>query len=233
MIRFEEKHLLAYAANDTILELLHAEEQPGDSEFSSHRWLLESLPKRMIYRHMYGDLLAPSAQRFRILDVGGGFTALSRLLAKLHDYSVLDIMANDDGKLCNIAGDTLCQSWIEADWLSFQPVCPYDLVISNDLFPNVDQRLSKFLERYIPFCREIRLLLTYHNDPRWYKVERCDGDEVFHMLAWDGLQLARVLEPYVGRIKNAQLNLLGEKHPSQFRNGRQTCLVTITGDRKT
>ena len=67
----------------------------------------------------------------------------------------------------------------QTDWFNFDPKdIRYDTVVSNDLFPNVDQRLDEFIEKYIAHAREIRLSLTYYNVRKTYQVKRVDGDEV-------------------------------------------------------
>ena len=96
MLIFDEQLQEEYKKSDVILNLLSSVEKSEDRQFTSHRWLLESLPKRMIYHYMCFDLLGPTVKRRKILDVGGGYTALTRILLQHHDYFILDIMAHDD-----------------------------------------------------------------------------------------------------------------------------------------
>lgn len=221
-----------YREKDIVLNLLNSVAQQADSEFTSHRWLLESLPKRMIYYHMYGDLLESESRRKRVLDVGGGYTAISRALVQNHDYFTLDIMAHDNHELLRDVQESIGKEfWINADWYEFDASGGYDLVIANDLFPNVDQRLLLFLDKFLPICGEMRVSLTYYNTPRWYKVKRTDGDEVFHMMAWDGVQVVRVLEKYVERIQEPRLDLLLKNPASLFANNRQVGMVTFEAGR--
>lgn len=212
MILFDLAMQEEYRKNDVVLELLS-----DDDTFTSHRWLLDSLPRRMIYQYMYGDLI--HASRRRILDVGGGYCSLSRLLSQRHDYTLLDIMAHDDRRV------PLGEAWVNSDWYRFDVVDSYDLVIANDLFPNVDQRLELFVEKFLPSCRQMRLSLTYYNHPRFYHAKRLDADEIFCILAWNGAQLRSVLEKYA--VSN--LGLLLENPPSLFPNGRQVCMIELQG----
>ena len=231
MVRLDHARQVAYQARDVVLELLHTAATDDDTAFASQRWLLESLSKRMIYYHLYGDLLHPSAESKRVLDVGGGYTALTRQLVAQHDYTLLDLLAHDSAAVLQRVEGVLGRCfWEDADWYEFPVRVGYDVVVANDLFPNVDQRLAIFLERYLPVCREIRLSLTYYNSPRWYRVKRTDADEVFHMLAWDGAQVRRVLEGYRDRIEAPDFNCLLEDPPSLFGNGRQVCLVVLRGN---
>ena len=173
------------AAGDPIKDKLLDPELPH-SPFISHKWLLDSIEKRMIYNHVYGDLLESDGQK--ILDVGGGFCSLTHQMLGHHEYSVLDIMAHDDTELLEkINLEQQRAAWIGADWNKFQISQNYDIIIANDLFPNVDQRLEMFLEKYLPHCQEMRLSLTCYNNNRVYKVKRVGVDEVFHMVAWDNI----------------------------------------------
>ena len=119
----------------------------------------------------------------------------------------------------------------QKDWQEF---CPeknkYQIIISNDLFPNVDQRLDEFLEKYIPFAKEIRMSLTYYDVRKTYQVKRVDGDEVFFIRPWNGRQLSEVLRNFQDRIKNPDLDALFQENRSIFANGRQVCLLKIRGD---
>lgn len=231
MIVFDQARLDAYKKQDVISQFLITNAQSDDSRFASHRWLLESLPKRMIYAYMYGDLLDPSTSGTRIVDVGGGYTALSRQLVQLHHYTLIDIMAHDSQTdLRNIEASLNRRFWQSIDWFEFDFRSNYDIVIANDIFPNVDQRLSIFLDHFLPHCRELRVLLTYYNTPRWYQVKRTDAEEIFHMLAWDGLQVQRVLEPYLDRIETPDFDCFRTNPTSLFANQRQVCLVVLHGD---
>jgi len=184
----------------------------------------------MIYYYLYGDLLEPTSKPKRVLDVGGGYTALSRILLENHDYFTLDIMAHDDHELFEALQAHLGKTfWINSDWYQFEPDGHYDPVIANDLFPNVDQRLALFLDKYLPICGEMRVSLTYYNTPRWYKLKRIDADEVFHMLAWDGVRVKQELEKYIGQIQEPRFDLLLQDPPSLFANKRQVCLTNFKG----
>ena len=222
--------LAEYLAEDGIGAMLERESCEGDAEsYGCHRWLLESEPKRLAFEILYGDLLASKGRR--ILDVGGGYTAASRVLWRHHDYYVLYFMAHDSRQAVLAEQQAAGRSfWIDEDWLEFAPAKPYDLIVANDIFPNVDQRLVPFLSRYLPHCGELRLLLTFYNESRWYKVKRVDAEEVFHMLAWDGGQLRNALAPFADRILQPNLDALSAGSPSLYANGRQVCAVTLRGD---
>ena len=144
---FTKKELDKYILEgDIIGSLLY----DNDNMFTSHKWLVNSLPKRAIYNILYGDLLESKTSK-KILDIGGGFCSLTNILVEKHDYYLLDIMAHDE---TNDLGDFL----IKESWYDFKPD-EYDIVISNDLFPNVDQRLELFLKKYIPLFKYEMLIV--------------------------------------------------------------------------
>jgi hypothetical protein len=139
-------------------------------------------------------------------------------------------MAHDDKQsFLNLEANLGNNFWINNDWYTYDIDEYYDIIIANDIFPNVDQRLSLFIDKYLPFTTEMRLTLTYYNKPRWYRVKRTDGDEIFHMLAFDGYQTAKTLEAYSDNISNPNLERLLVSEPSIFENGRHVCKVDIKG----
>jgi len=206
---FTKKELDKYILEgDIIGSLLY----DNDNMFMSHKWLANSLPKRAIYNTLYGDLLKSKTSK-KILDVGGGFCSLTDILVEKHDYYLLDIMAHDES---NNLGDFL----IKENWYDFKPD-KYDIIISNDLFPNVDQRLELFLKKYIPLTKEIRISLTYYNTPRFYTTKRVDADEIFCQLAYDGCQVKNILEKFFD--ENFEDLLLNPT--SLFSNGRHIKII--------
>ncbi len=220
---FTKEKLDNYVSNGDVIFTLLNSAYAEDTSFISHRWMLDSLPKRAIYNEIYGDLLF-SKESKKILDVGGGYCALTRFLVGRHNYRLLDIMAHDDhNKLRDIESGLNKKFWIDQDWYSFEPEM-YDIVIANDIFPNVDQRLELFLKRYLPLTKEIRISLTYHNTPWFYITKRVDGDEIFCQLAYNGEQTKLILDKFFN--KNFEDLLI--EHVSLFPNGRQISIIKET-----
>ena len=222
--------LADYAASDRIGRLLADETQPGDEAFVSQRWLQESLPKRLMYECIYGDLLGDDGPRRRILDVAGGFCALTRRLLTRHDYTLVEISAHDAATALRAVERSLGrQFWVEGDWWAQAGGRPWDVVIANDLFPNVDQRLAMFLEKFLSLAGEIRLSLTYYDEPRFYFARRVQGEEVLCVLAWTGQQTREVLECYLHRAV-AFDGKIPTDAVSVFPNGRQVLIARLRGD---
>ena len=231
MMVFNRLHQDAYRMQDPIRELMHTTYASGDGSFTSHRWLTESLTQRMIYYHMYGDLLHATTTRMKVLDIGGGFCSLTRMLVANHDYTLIDMMAHDDHEKIRETQKSLKKRfWLNVDWYEYVPDTQFDIVIANDLLPNVDQRLALFISKFAPVTREIRMLLTYYNVPRFYRAKRLDADEILSVLAWDGVQLKLVLEEHKSRIQDPNLEILCQQDPSLFANKRQVCMVRFRGD---
>lgn len=227
MIDFSSKLLNAYRKNDAVLKLLLSSGDKFDQRFTSHKWLLESLSKRLIFYHMYGDLLKTSKKK-SVLDVGGGYTGITKEFIRRHNYTLLDIMTHDAHQaLRKIEKKTKISFWKSTDWYKFKPSRKYDLVIANDLFPNVDQRLTVFIDKFLPFAKEVRISLTYYNSPRFYKVKRIDAGEVFFIVPWDGGQVAQALTRFKKYIVDYNPSIFKKQTKSIFANGRTVVMCSI------
>jgi hypothetical protein len=193
------------------------------------RWLRESPAKRYIYEVIYGPLFDGLTKQ-RVLDIGGGLTGLTNFLAERHEYILADILAHDHIKEVKRLTQMVRRDFImNQDWLSLAEG-RYDLVLANDIFPNVDQRLEIFLEKFIPQCSRIRMLLTWYDTPHYYMTKRLDGEEILCMLAWNGDQIRDVLAKFQSRILNPNFSLFDKSTNSVFNNGRQTCIIEFQGD---
>lgn len=214
-----KKDLIEYELNgDLIKDLL---DKSGEV-YTSHRWLLSSIVKRMIYNILYGDLIFNSTNK-TVLDVGGGFCSISRILINRHNYSLLDILAHENHNLIKEEEVYLNKKFlIDKDWYAFIPE-KYDIVIANDIFPNVDQRLELFINKYLPVTKELRILLTYYNEPRFYFTKRIDADEIFCQLSYSGEQIKNVLDRHI----EGNFDILLENHSSLFDNNRQIFILIV------
>lgn len=215
-----------YARTDWLLQALQREECPADAKLTSHRWLMEDVGKRAVFAALYGDLLR--AEGRRMLDVGGGLSALGRTLSKRHDYVLVDVFAHESAESVGLfmaSAPTLALR--EIDWEALGEVSEFDVIVANDIFPNVDQRLPVFLEWATGRTRELRLSLTYHDQHRSYRTRRTDGDEILTMLAWDGVQTARALSEHVVCRPDELACAFSHGRRSAFANGRQVTLVWL------
>jgi len=201
---FNNAMLLEYMKHDVILDCLDVTLGRGD------QWLAGSMPKRMIYFYMYGDLVF-NKKHSSVLDVGGGYCNITETLIDRHDYTLIDI-------------DNDIPIGVKTDWAEHHVTRGYDVIIANDVFPNVDQRLLSFIDKFIPHCKEMRLSLTWFDFQKVYKVKRLDGDEVLHMLAWDTSRMCSFLETIDVEIDHSSLS-----EASIFPNGRRVCMVTLNG----
>lgn len=122
--------------------------------------------------------------------------------------------------------------WLERDWYEIEDMDNYDVIVANDIFPDVDQRMELFIDRMLPHCRELRLVVTYYNTPRFYTTKRTDDSEIMTFLSWDGEITAVKLRKYMDRssISECDLQFMRENKSSIYRNGRQVAYVVIKGD---
>ena len=200
MYFYDDQALNAYLSHDSVAWAITHWSRPADPPLVCQQWLEHSSAKRLIFYHMYGDLLGlwgRLSEGQRVLDVGGGMTALTRALAGRHAYDLIDVMAHDSGEAVeNMLGTLPRYVWLAEDWNAYEPDRTWDIIIANDLFPNVDQRLERFLNKYLPVCREMRLSLTTYDNGRFYRVRRTAGEEIMWMAAWDARQTREVMAPY-------------------------------------
>jgi hypothetical protein len=229
----DSESLRTYLSNDWIAsDLQSASEEIKNLKFTGDRWMMDSPPKRMIYAALYGDLLRSKAPR-KLLDVGGGFSGLSKTLAVSTDYKLVEICAHETADQIQYIKSLLGEAGLVAkDWNEYfaHGQDTFDVIVANDLFPNVDQRLDLFLSKALPRCRELRLSLTFYNEPRYYQVKRMDGDEVFWYLAWNYPLLRTLLEPFQNRMSTRLETTIPEMPKSLYANGRQVLLVSMKGD---
>jgi trans-aconitate methyltransferase len=153
--------LAAYLADDWVLREIQA--HPEDAQFISQRWLRKLPPKRMMFADLYGDLLHTEGKR--ILDIGGGFSSFSRTLVERHDYTLVDPMLDESTEHREEIKRVLGARWVTSDWRNFPSEGTYDLVIANDVFPNVDRGLEEFLHT-VASRSEVRLTLTCYDRER-------------------------------------------------------------------
>lgn len=221
-----QDRLAAYLADDRFGALLERASRPGDERLTCQRWLLSTPPKRYSGDILYGDLA--NRRNLRILDIGGGLTAMTRLLAERHDYTLVDLMAHDAPEtVSQFLADCPPFRVIAEDWAKGFPEGPFDVVIAADIFPNVDQRLARFLELARSAGAEIRMSLTWHDPPRQDLVRRVAGDEIMCMVGWTGSQILQALAPYATFITGFDPALFDICEPSVYPNGRSVGFVTI------
>lgn len=123
-------------------------------------------------------------------------------------------------------------NWINSDWYKAELDSNYDVVIANDIFPDVDQRIELFIEKMLPICKELRLVLTYYNSPKFYITKRIDDSEIMTFLSWDGEITGLKLMNYKERINDTSeedLRRMKENRKSIYNNGRQVSYIVLRG----
>lgn len=93
MIIYDKAMLDNYLQNDWIAMMIENNMVAGEDSIRTNQWLREMDNKRMIYADMYGDLLVKQTGK-RVLDVGGGYNSLTKVLAKNSEYYLCDFMAH-------------------------------------------------------------------------------------------------------------------------------------------
>ena len=228
MKRISKDWVESYLAEDAIARMMREQEKPHEASLVCQRWLRETPPKRLIFQELYGDLLASGGRR--VLDVGGGLTTFTRLLGERNDFELLDLLAHDgEEEIRAFRAAAPAVRLTREDWFTRESNESYDVIVANDLFPNVDQRLELFLEKYLPNCREMRLSITVYNTPRYYLTRRIEGDEILCLLAWNGEMAAMALAKFLPDFGHGDRELLATNSESPYPNKRQLFLVRLNG----
>lgn len=234
MISYNNEMLEKYLLNDWILDLIQKNMSIEEASIRTNKWLLEMDNKRMIYADVYGDVLKAenngTQTKKSVLDVGGGVSTLTKILAKNSKYTLCDFLAHGGKDYIQNHMEEYKLNWLNSDWY-YTDFDSYDIIIANDIFPDVDQRLELFIDRMLPICRELRLVLTYYNEPRFYQMGRSDDSEILTFLSWDGEILGMKLKRYLSRINAdiTDLEFMSNNKESIYWNLRQVCYLTIKG----
>ncbi len=199
-------------------------------------WLLKQAWKRSLALSVFGDLLQNSAPRLRILEIGGGLSAISHALASRHDYTLVELATHEDRanyqKFEALAGRPFVRI---GDWAEIDLGGSYDLIIANDLFPNVDQRLHEFVARISGCTKELRLTLTYYERTAW-KVCRVTSGETLIVRPWGLREISSFLDEFAVRYPSFGESFDREQLRYQdyenvlFTNRRNVLRVNVTRD---
>lgn len=204
--------------NDYLLPIF--DDRRAYGQLGSNTWLKESKQKRMVFHRVYGDLLQ-SQKKLNILDIGGGINLAQKLIAKHNNLTIIDLLSHDDAS----AAKSFCVEnnirLIRDDWYDRKNIFKeYDLIISVDLFPNVDQRLEAFMSSLADAEVKFRLLLTYYNTPRFYNVKRIDADEYMCLNAWSGVNIINAMTSLGFVDCKKDINTIAVDNKSIYPNGR-------------
>ncbi len=233
MKTYHHYDLNKYLQNDWVLDMLVESMSEQENNIRTNKWLLEMDNKRMIYADVYGDILKGDiSESTSVLDVGGGVNALTKRLAKHSRYSLCDFLSHGGSQYLETIHEKYSIGWINNDWYEAD-FDNFDLIIANDIFPDVDMRLELFLDTMLKKCRELRIVLTYYNTPKFYQAKRIDDSEVLTFLSWDGEIVSLKLKKYLDRMMDTDLNQLEsliKETESIYRNGRQVSYLRLKGD---
>lgn len=226
----DQKSLERHLASENAAKLYsHIDVASPFRKLKCQEWLEATPAKRMIFERLYGDILQSPSQT-RVVDVGGGLTALTPVLAANSSYCLIDPLHHDSPEAASAAISACPPFQIQrCDWRDATPEAPADIIIANDLFPNVDQRLGLFLDWALARAGAVRMSLTFYNTSRWYQAQRVGGDERLCVLAYDGKLTLGALAPYADRIAGWRPDLFRADQPSVYPNGRHVVLVELKG----
>lgn len=226
MKTYTETDLKKYMENDWIYKLLIDNSKNDATRYDE--WLYQIEAKRMIYADVYGDLLTSGRKKKKVLDIGGGVSSLTSLLADNCEYTLVDFLAHGGKERINECS----MIWENKDWYALENKEFYDIVIANDIFPDVDQRLELFIDKFLPYCKELRLVMTYYNNAKFYLTKRYDDTEMMTFLSWDGEITALKMMKYLSCAMDTtakDLESMKYEKASIYRNGRHVSYIILKG----
>lgn len=231
MKTYMKADLERYLENDWIMDMIQDSVTEEEKWIRTSQWLMDMDNKRLIYADVYGDIIRGKTGK-KVLDIGGGYNPLTKVMAANSQYTLLDFMAHGGGQTLQEASDRYHFRWLQEDWYKLERVEDYDIIIANDIFPDVDQRIELFIEKMLPHCRELRMVLTYYNTPCFYTTKRTDDSEIMTFLSWDGEITAMKLQKYISRsnMDENDVEFMKNNRSSIYYNGRQVAYVIIQGD---
>jgi hypothetical protein len=200
----------------------YQELNPTIKQLGCQQWLVASEAKRFIWRYLYG-LIPPGTER--IIDVGGGVSAMTCFLAEAYDYHLIELLAHDSEEIVRDIRERYEFELYQSDWYLAQPPNG-DVVIAVDLFPNVDQRLAEFLAWSEKRAPSTILLLTFYPNSRSYLTKRVDADEFLTFRAWDATDLLHCISNHFGSTNCDEAISASLNADSLFANGRR-CIAMI------
>lgn len=202
MKTYTSSDLEQYMKNDWIMDLVDHNIDERETEIRTNQWLISMDNKRMIYADVYGDILHDKSAR-KVLDVGGGYNSLTKVLASHSQYTLVDFMAHGGEDYLRQVSEKYHIHWME-----------------------------QFIDKMLPHCHELRLVVTYYNTPCFYTTKRLDDSEIMTFLSWDGEITGLKLRKYVSRsnASERELETMKDNYDSIYRNGRQVSYIVIKGD---
>lgn len=192
---------------------------PTDSEFICSQWLQNSPGKFEAFQRCYRGLVGDGIPVGRVVDIGGGLNHITEHLLESREYVLVDpihhLSTGEKKLLTRLGGDWLLkQDWADSNFNN----C--DMIVANDLFPNVDFRIGKFLRTvHNSNAFGLRMVLTLHHDERALHVKRDETGESLTVIPLPVREVVRELELFAPNVDFRQL-LARPNHQSGWRNGR-------------
>lgn len=189
-------------ADAIVLPLIETAERLFNERFVrgvANEWL-KSMPwKRSLGFMIYKDLFNSSKQRRLVVEVGGSLSGLTLKLIDNAEYTLIEKVTHevpdDYKKVEEMVGKKFC---FLGDWSDYEVSEEIDTLIASDIFPNVDQRIYEFIDKFLPHTRELRMTLTYY-EGTCFEVKRVSSGEILIMKPWGVREIKSFLEYIVSR----------------------------------
>jgi hypothetical protein len=209
--------------NKEIIDTTTQKLKNSTRSFLSDKWMLENTNKISIYFELYKDLMGLPKN---IFDIAGGISEMTPMLSQRNNYFLVDPLTyvehNDD--FTKFLLDNRI-NLITEDWLDYlgDNITENDYIVSNDFFPNVDQRLQIFLAIAKQKQFNFRITLTWFSFNKFYKVKRIDCEESMIVSQYSDEILKTVLKDYVPISEIEEV--INSAKDTFFENKRKICIL--------
>lgn len=203
------------------LPLGYMDLSPGGEEYVCSGWLRESPGKLKAFNLCYGGLLGGGGvSGLRVADVGGGISHLTPNLIERGSYILVDPIHHLGDSEHALLERFRPNKWLwRDDWKQYG-FRDTDLVIANDIFPNVDYRIGEFLDTlYFSSVSEVRLVVTLFYGNRSMTVSRLGSGELLTVIPLPTEEVVRLLQRFDPSQSYSDI-LLKPDYDSEWSNGR-------------
>ena len=197
----------------------------------ANTWLRDMAWKRDLTALIFGDLIfAENRERRSILEIGGSLSAITLKMLERFDYNLIEKATHEtEDEYRNLEAHLGTQFVVIDDWSKYSLQKFYDIIIANDIFPNVDMRLYEFIERYLPYAQELRITLTYYENTI-FEVQRIGSGEQLTILPWNLDDIVRFFQWFFSKYPDLCNNIAFEEATKQMRY--EDYQGTIFGNRR-
>lgn len=153
-------------------------------------WLVQDRVKFAISAYCYEFAERKKAPA---IEIGAGLNRFITALSSKSDFAIIDPLFSYSEKqivrMKKSGVKIFREDWVECDLSMFSN----RTLLCLDLFPNVDQRVERFLRLILEHFTNFVVTLTVNDSGLFYLCKRLDGDEIMTVSPWTSSMLNALL----------------------------------------